>query len=61
MNAETIAFDFQCDRKYAVLWFYLGLVEDRDKTEKAFFPGLMKQIEALNKQVEDLHMQVIMA
>ena len=41
--------------------FYLGLVEERDKTEKAFFPGLMKQIEALNKQVEDLHMQVIMA
>ena len=41
--------------------FYLDLIEDRDKTEKAFFPGLMKQIADLNQQIEDLHMQVIMA
>ena len=40
---------------------YLELVEERDKTEKAFFPGLMQQLSEAREEIQQLHMKILLA
>ena len=40
---------------------YLELIEERDKTEKAFFPGLMQQLTEANEEIKKLHMQILVS